>query len=128
MSIRERIFMFGLAALLLSASALPAKGPAESGDQAKEGETVQTPFGPAKKRSAESAPKPAKGPSMVDVKIEGDTAKFSRKTPFGVQSWTRKLSELSAAEKELVEEAEQASKPAPAKEDAKKDASAAPKS
>lgn len=111
-----RMLVWSAAALLLIASPLAAKQPPD--EKAKDGETVQTPFGPAKKRTAEPPSKRSKGPSMVDVKIEGDQATFSRKTPFGVQRWTRKVSELSSAEKALVEEAREAAKPdSPAKKD-----------
>ena len=99
------------AALLLSGlvSAALAKGPAQKEEKS---DTVQTPFGPAKKRDVEPKKAPvSKGPSMTAVKVEGETATFSRKTPFGVQSWKRKLSELSAAEKKLLEEAEASAKP-----------------
>ena len=110
-----------LAAVLLTlcfVSTGLAKGPAE---KEKESETVQTPFGPAKKRNVEPKKAPAsKGPSMTAVKVEGDTATFSRRTPFGVQSWKRKLSELSDAEKKLIEEAEASAKPAPKAEPEKK--------
>ncbi len=95
-----------LVALSFAGSAF-AKEPAEAEkDKKKAEETVQTPFGPVRKRPPKEKPKfERRGPSMVDVKIEDGQASFRRKTPFGVQSWTRKLSALSSAEKKLIEEA-----------------------
>ena len=72
--------------------------------ETKEGDTVQTPFGPAKKQAP--APKPATRPvtakPLVEVSVEGDTYTFTRQTPFGAQSWKRPKAELSSAEKKLI--------------------------
>jgi hypothetical protein len=76
--------------------------------EAKEGETVQTPFGPAKKQ--EAAPKPAPraitSKPLVDVSLQGDTYTFTRQTPFGAQSWKRAKADLSDAEKKLIADQE----------------------
>jgi len=60
----------------------------EAAATATPGTTMPTPFGETKSRAA------------VPVKIteEGDTLKFERQTPFGLQRWTRKKTELTDAE------------------------------
>ncbi len=57
----------------------------EAAATATPGTTMPTPFGETKSRAA------------VPVKIteEGDTLKFERPTPFGLQRWTRKKTELT---------------------------------
>ena len=89
---------------LTAAVALGAEGDKKKSAES-DGDTVQTPFGPAKRQQA--APQPPPPPSsakpLVDVKLDGDTYTFSRQTPFGAQSWKRAKSDLSAQEKKLVE-------------------------
>jgi hypothetical protein len=60
----------------------------EASATATPGTTMPTPFGETKSRAA------------VPVKIteEGETLKFERQTPFGLQRWTRKKTELTDAE------------------------------
>lgn len=109
-------FTITLVASLLFVGSAPAKqaeGKAEdkteaSSNSAEEPEKkmVNTPFGPAPRTDPAAAPKPRKkAPSGVAVKQEGDSYRFSRKTPFGVQTWTRAKADLSAAEKSFIEEA-----------------------
>ena len=74
--------------------------------EAESEETVRTPFGYVKKRKVEKPsepPKPSK--PLVDVKVVGEKVTFQRKTPFGMQSWTRSRSELSDDERKLAEQA-----------------------
>ncbi len=74
--------------------------------KSEQGEKVKTPFGYVKKRNVEKpadAPRPAK--PNVEVKVAGDKVTFKRKTPFGVQAWTRARSELSDDERKLAEQA-----------------------
>jgi hypothetical protein len=40
----------------------------------------------------------------VAVTDQGETVKFEKKTPFGVQSWTRKKTELSDTEKAMMQD------------------------
>ena len=78
---------------------------AEAADGKAE-ETVRTPFGYVKKRKVEKPaepPKPSK--PLVDVRVVGDKVTFQRKTPFGMQSWTRSRNELSDDERKLAEQA-----------------------
>jgi hypothetical protein len=95
-----RLFLLMTLTAALAIGAEGDKKPANS-----DGDTVQTPFGPAKKNTA--APQPPPPPStakpLVDVKLDGDTYTFSRQTPFGSQSWKRAKSELSSDEKKLVD-------------------------
>lgn len=95
-----RLFMLMTLTAALAIGAEGDKKPAKS-----DGDTVQTPFGPAKRQS--TAPKPPPPPStakpLVDVKLDGDTYTFSRQTPFGSQRWKRAKSKLSADEKKLIE-------------------------
>jgi hypothetical protein len=64
---------------------------------------TKTPFGINKSRAdqAESAT-PARAEKGVRASVTGDQAFFERRTPFGVNAWTKKLSELSPEEKALV--------------------------
>ena len=108
--------------LMLTLLAMPALC-AEPGEAKKteaapaaaeaEGGTVLTPFGPAKKQAPapKSQPRPRAAASMVDVQVVDGVATFKRQTPFGVQSWTRPMDQLSADEKKLLEESREAAKP-----------------
>ena len=99
------MFRLVLFVILTAALAFAAE---EKKTPAKEGETVQTPFGPARKQ--EAAPKPAPraitAKPLVDVAIDGDTYTFTRQTPFGSQSWKRSKAELSSDEKKLIDDQE----------------------
>ena len=113
---------------LTAALAFGAEGDKDKAAKSSDsGDTVQTPFGPAKKNTA--APQPPPPPStakpLVDVSLDGDTYTFSRQTPFGSQSWKRAKADLSADEKKLVQAHEtwqktQASKTEPKSEPAAK--------
>jgi len=117
-------FTITLMAIALFAGTALAKQP-EKEDSSKQsttapGDTVDTPFGKvAKQKTPPPAASRSKAPSMVKVKIDGDTVRFSRKTPFGSQDWTRSKSELSADEKDLVKEAGLSLDAAPAKSEPK---------
>ena len=95
-----RFFILMTLSAVLAFGAEGDKKPAKS-----DGETVQTPFGPAKKQTAAPQPPPPASTAkpLVDVKLDGGTYTFSRQTPFGAQSWKRAESELSPDEKKLVE-------------------------
>ena len=102
------ILTLSLAALLPAA---PPQGAAEDkpAPAKVEGKTNQTPFGPARNRAPETAPQQARraAPS-VDVEVADGVATFQRQTPFGVQTWQRKTTELSAAEKQMLDDSEAA--------------------
>jgi hypothetical protein len=81
--------------------AKPEGRPTDPGD----GETVQTPFGRVKKQAPPTPNEPRRAASsMVDVEVSEGVATFKRQTPFGVQSWKRPISELSAAEKKMLDD------------------------
>lgn len=96
-------------AVVMSALALSAHA-GETGKEktAREADddTVQTPFGPAKRAKPRPAPTAAQRAAKPLVKVEedGDTFTFTRQTPFGTQTWKRERADLSAAEKQLIEE------------------------
>ena len=77
-----------------SAASAPAPAP---------GTAMPTPFGETRSRAA------------VPVKVteEGDSLRFERQTPFGLQRWTRKKTELNEQETALWE-AQRSSKETPA--------------
>jgi hypothetical protein len=58
------------------------------------------PFGGAKAGTS--------APPLVTAVEEGDSYKFERNTPFGPARWTRKKSELTADEQEIVERSRKA--------------------
>lgn len=78
------------------------KTAAEKPAGGKSGEYRQTPFGVVK--ASEDA-RPA--PPAPDVRVidQGDSYKFERSTPFGLSKWTRKKSELTRDEQEIVDKA-----------------------
>lgn len=109
-------FLFSAAILMtcLMAPALMAQqSGAKSDDKVSESPeraegkaaTRNTPFGRVRQdANPQPAPKPEK-PSetgLVSAEAKGDTVTFRRKTPFGNQVWTRKRSELSEDEKEIL--------------------------
>ena len=102
-----RIFMLVTLSAVLAFGAEADKD--KPADTAFSGDTVQTPFGPAKKQTA--APKPAvrrtASKPLVDVALEGDTYTFTRQTPFGSQTWKRATADLSADEKKLIADQEE---------------------
>jgi len=59
----------------------------------KPGTTMPTPFGATRSRDA----------VPVRVTEDGDTLRFERQTPFGVQRWSKTKSELSEQETQLWE-------------------------
>jgi hypothetical protein len=83
-------------------------GPAEWRYTEAQGKTWiyrQTPFGITK---AEETPaeKPAAAVKVPTKVVEqGDQLRFERPTPFGIQSWVRKKSELTEEEQRIWEEA-----------------------
>jgi hypothetical protein len=65
-------------------------------------ETVQTPFGPAVRQTKPQPAKRAPDTSLVKAEVKGDAVTFRRKTPFGDSVWTRKKSELTPFEREVL--------------------------
>ena len=80
---------FGVVKTSDEATAAPAQS--EAAAQAPRG----NPFG-STKASASATP-------LVTAVEEGDSYKFERSTPFGPARWTRKKSELTADEQEIVQ-------------------------
>jgi hypothetical protein len=81
----------------------------------------RTPFGVMKTEETKEARaaidmKVKETPEKPDFEAveEGDTVRFTRSTPFGVHSWTKKKTELSATEKKALE-LSKSSQPVPAK-------------
>jgi hypothetical protein len=69
----------------------------------------ETPFGVVKK---EDTPEQQVKDNSTPVKVTqtGDSVKFEKKTPFGIHTWTKKLSELTADDKALLEKSQAAEK------------------
>src|SRR5262249_47783083 len=66
---------------------------------------VQTPFGPSV-RAEDGRGTARRGPRvdpLLKIEENGDTVTFKRRTPFGEQVWSKKRSELTDLEKEMIE-------------------------
>jgi hypothetical protein len=63
----------------------------------------QTPFGLTRYEDKEPVEKKAEKPQSEPVKAteDGDSIRFERHTPFGVQRWVRKKAELNAEEQRI---------------------------
>jgi hypothetical protein len=129
------ILMIGLMTPGVVAQQTEAKDDGKASDSSASGEpkerTRNTPFGRVRQdANPQPAPKPEK-PSetgLVRAEVKGDTVTFRRKTPFGNQVWTRKRSELSDDEKEiLANQSNSGKKPAEAKPAAAPKPAAQPK-
>lgn len=69
----------------------------------------RTPFGINRyKEESEKQRAMAQGPETNPAKVTdaGDSYRFERSTPFGMQSWTKKKSDLTDSEKEMVKVAQ----------------------
>jgi glucose/arabinose dehydrogenase len=64
----------------------------------------QTPFGIVKMEDKPPAAVVEDNSNPVMVTDQGESVKFVKKTPFGLQSWTRKKTELSDEEKALMQD------------------------
>lgn len=64
----------------------------------------QTPFGLSKMEDKPAAAVVEAKPTPTTVTDLGDSVKFSRKTPFGAQTWTKKKADLTDEEKALLQE------------------------
>ncbi len=65
---------------------------------------TKTPFGINKGRADEGAAKPVPSTEEpVKAIVQGDQVRFERKTPFGVNVWTKKVSELTSEDKALID-------------------------
>jgi hypothetical protein len=64
----------------------------------------QTPFGIVKMEDKAPAAAVEDRSNPVVVKDQGESVKFEKKTPFGLQSWTRKKTDLTDDEKALIED------------------------
>ena len=102
--------MIGIA-IVLALSTLLAAGetaadkkqdPAKKSSPERQGKIKQTPFGPVKVVAEPRKPHSLRADPMITVEQQGDTAVFKRKTPFGVQTWKKPLTELDAVEKQLL--------------------------
>jgi len=104
MNIKQAMWILALSAALGASAS--AKSPQDEGKAKKEEvETVQTPFGPARKSTTPPPPKPTRrARPLVEIDQEGDLYTFRRKTPFGEQRWTRLSSDLSDVEKQLIKD------------------------
>jgi hypothetical protein len=93
-------------ALAASALAQPKTESKSDKDQSSE-TTLSTPFGKARidrSKLSKPAPKPTRIRLDLDVEMAGDSFKFSKKTPFGTNTWTRTEAELSTQERAIVEQ------------------------
>ncbi len=63
----------------------------------------ETPFGLVKMEDKPAATEPVvdKGTPVI-VKDQGETVRFEKNTPFGIQTWTKKKTELNDYEKTLM--------------------------
>jgi hypothetical protein len=78
-------------------------------DQGKTWHYTRTPFGVRKFEPENIADAPAKEAGYITAIDDGsDTIRFERQMPFGKMRWTRKRSELNAAEKIAVQKAAKA--------------------
>jgi hypothetical protein len=68
----------------------------------------QTPFGMRKTEPEAAAPEAEEDLIGVIAYDRGDTVDFERKTPFSVYRWSKKKTELSKAERNVLERAAQA--------------------
>lgn len=98
---------------------LSAEQQAASKDKAKQApkkETQRTPFGETKRvpTTADTAPAAATSP-YIEVEEKGDTIVFQRRSPFGLQTWRKKRSELTPEDEEMLRahQAKQAAGSAP---------------
>lgn len=65
--------------------------------------TKRTPFGRSKStREEEPKSSPPVTTPFMQVEEKGDSVVFRRRTPFGVQAWTKKRSELTAEEQKML--------------------------
>ena len=65
----------------------------------------RTPFGLMKIEEKPAAPVKAAPKPVTHVVEEGDHLRFERRTPFGMQRWVRKKTDLTAEERQIWEEA-----------------------
>ena len=102
--------MIGIA-IVLALSTLLAAGEnaadkkqdsAKKSSPERQGKIKQTPFGPVKVGAEPRKPHSLRADPMITVEQQGDTVVFKRKTPFGVQTWKKPLTELDAIEKQLL--------------------------
>jgi hypothetical protein len=97
------ILSLALAAAVFGQDAPKEKAAATEKKPAAEG-TLSTPFGVAKTtKAADAKKKPKKVQQDWQVEKDGESFKFSKKTPFGPSSWTRSEDELSADERDVAE-------------------------
>jgi hypothetical protein len=65
----------------------------------------RTPFGMMKIEENQATPTKSAPRPITKVVEDGDQLHFERVTPFGMQRWTRKKSDLTAEERQIWEEA-----------------------
>lgn len=90
-----------LSAEQAAASRAKAEQPPSSPPGSKEAR--RTPFGETKS-AAKSGDEvaPAATSPFIEVEEKGDTIVFQRRTPFGLQNWSKKRSELTPQEAEML--------------------------
>ncbi len=64
----------------------------------------RTPFGLSREREGEAAKESRRPAGIRVVGADGASAVFERQTPFGAKRWTKSLEELSAGEKQALED------------------------
>lgn len=75
-----------------ASAATPAAAPVET----------SSPFGKSKAVASPSAAAPDRA-DLVKATEDGDVVRFERKSPFGIYKWTRKKTELTAAEQDAFD-------------------------
>jgi len=97
----SRTKMPPLSAEQAASSKAKAEQPPSSPPSSKE--VRRTPFGETKSvaKAADKVAPPATSP-FIEVEEKGDTIIFQRRTPFGRQTWSKKRSELTPQEEEMM--------------------------
>jgi len=104
-----RIFVYTVLSLALALALAafgqeqPRKKAAASDEKSAAEGTLSTPFGVAKTTEPVAKAKPKKVLQDWQVEKDGDSFKFTKKTPFGPSSWNRTETELTADERDVAE-------------------------
>ena len=77
--------------------------PSSEAKQPSSQKTKRTPFGRSKSNSEQKPkPDPPATTPFMQVEEKGDSIVFKRRTPFGIQAWTKKRSEMTPEEQEML--------------------------
>ena len=102
-----RIFSCTVLSLAVALAAFgqeqPRKKAAASAEKPAAEGTLSTPFGVAKTTKSVAKAQPRKVRQDWQVEKDGDSFKFTKKTPFGASSWNRAEAELTADERDVAE-------------------------